>query len=63
MTKNQYRGARKRLEQTIVGFGRVLGLSPRQAQRIDAGHAPVPEPVARLIRLIEVTGTKVEDVK
>jgi len=40
----------EKLDLTITGAAPYLGLSPRQLQRIAAG-APVPKPVAKLIRV------------
>lgn len=38
---------------SITGAAPYLGLSPRQCQRIDADESPVPEPVAKLLRVIK----------
>lgn len=53
MTTKQYLAALKTLGLTTSGnaTAQALGLSLRQCQRIAAG-APVPEPVAILLRLL-----------
>jgi hypothetical protein len=51
MTANQYKAAIKRLGLTQVAAGRWLGISPRQSQSYAIGEYPVPEPVAKLLRL------------
>lgn len=64
MTAKQYRDALKKLGLTIAGDApKVLGIGPRQSQRMAAGHSPVPEPIARLIRLIIRLGIDPADVK
>jgi hypothetical protein len=52
MTANQYRAALKKLNLSIVGAAPILGISRRQSQRVAAGDSPVPEPVAKLLRLM-----------
>ena len=52
MTRTQYRAAIERLGLSIVGAAKVLGVSRRQAQRFASGESPVPEPVAKLLRLM-----------
>jgi hypothetical protein len=52
MSASHYRDAIEKLGLTQEGAGDVIGLSPRQAQRVVAGHSPVPRPVAKLITLI-----------
>jgi hypothetical protein len=53
MTNTQYLAALKKLGLTPSGIDTAdaLGLSVRQCQRIAAGDSPVPEPVAKLLRL------------
>lgn len=64
VTAKQYRAALKRLNLTIAGGApKVLGIGPRQSQRMAAGDAPVPEPVARLLRLIIRLGIDPAEVK
>lgn len=52
MSTTAYRKAIEKMELTQEGAGKVVGLSPRQAQRVVAGDSPVPLPVAKLIDLI-----------
>lgn len=63
MTTIQYLAAIKRLGLSQVGAGRVFGLSPRQSQRLASGESHVPEPVARLIRVMIAYDIKPEDIK
>lgn len=49
MDAAEYEAARKHYGLTGVNFARLVGVGWRQAQRYQAG-APIPEPVARLIR-------------
>jgi len=51
MTNAQYRKLLSDLGLNIVEAGRVLGISPRQAQRYAANDA-IPRPVAKLMRLM-----------
>ncbi len=51
MTNAQYRKLLSDLGLNIVEAGRVLGISPRQAQRYAAGDA-IPAPIAKLMRLM-----------
>lgn len=51
MTNAQYRKLLSDLGLNIVEAGRVLGVSPRQAQRYAAKGA-IPVPVAKLMRLM-----------
>ena len=57
MTEKQYNQAREVLGLSIVGAS-VLGISRRQAQRIAAGDAPVPGPLANLVRLMVAKNIK-----
>jgi DNA-binding transcriptional regulator YiaG len=52
MTNAQYRAIRQKLGLNAQEMGRVLGVSPRQAQRYDADDK-IPAPVAKLMRLME----------
>jgi hypothetical protein len=63
MKFDQYRSILKSLGLSIVGAAPVIGISRRQSQRIAAGGSPVPEPVAKLLRLIIKHKIKPEDVK
>jgi hypothetical protein len=53
MTRLEYLAALRKLGLTPHGqaTARALGLSLRQCQRIAAGVSPVPNPVAKLLRL------------
>jgi len=51
MTNAQYRKLLEHLGLNVVEAGRVLGISPRQAQRYAARDA-IPGPVAKLMRLM-----------
>lgn len=63
MTANQFRTAIEKLGLTQEGAGLWLGLSPRQGQRYATGEAEIPEPVAKLLRLVLRLGINPEDVK
>jgi hypothetical protein len=52
MTSEQYRKAIDKLGFTVVGVAPWLGISRRQAQRLASGECAVPEPVAKLLRLV-----------
>ena len=52
MTANQYKAAIKQLGLSQVAAARWLGISPRQSQSYAIGEYPVPEPVAKLLRLM-----------
>jgi len=62
MTRNQYLEALKRLGLSHQGAGRMLGVSPRQAQRFASGESPIPPPVARLLWLMEYEGLREDDL-
>lgn len=51
MTNAQYRNLLETLGLNVVEAGRVLGISPRQAQRYAANDA-IPAPIAKLVRLM-----------
>jgi hypothetical protein len=64
MTAAQLRTILQRLDITQVGASRILGLSDRAIRRYIAG-TPIPEPVAKLLRLAiagKVTITDIEKV-
>jgi hypothetical protein len=63
MKTSQYCSALKTLGLSIVGAAPVVGISRRQSQRIAAGDSPVPDPVAKLLRLMIEHKIKPEDVK
>ena len=54
MTKTQYLQALKKLDLTPAGkaTAEALGLSLRQCQRLASGDSPVPETVAKLLRMM-----------
>lgn len=54
MTNRQYLNALHKLDLTPASqaTAETLGLSLRQCQRIAAGESKVPEPVAKLLRLM-----------
>ncbi len=62
MTTAAYRRAVDDLALSQIKAGAVVGLSPRQAQRVYAGHSPVPPPVSKLLNLIVEGKVTVEDV-
>jgi hypothetical protein len=61
MSTTAYKKAIEQLGLTQEGAGDVVGLSPRQAQRVVGGHAPVPRPVAKLLTLILKRKISVEE--
>lgn len=52
MTAAAFAKALDKLGLSVYASGKVIGLSLRQAQRVAAGHSPVPRPVAKLINLM-----------
>ena len=52
MTPKQFNAAIKQLELTQVGAAKLLGFSPRTARSYAAGDTPIPEPTAKLLRLL-----------
>ena len=52
VTADQYRAAIAQLGLSQEGAGGALGLSPRQGQRYATGESEIPEPVAKLLRLM-----------
>jgi hypothetical protein len=63
MTAKQFKGALEDLELPITGSGDVIGLSPRQAQRLAANDCPVPMPVAKLVHLMHSGVVSVDQVR
>jgi hypothetical protein len=63
MSRAQYRAALKKLGISHVGAGKVFGLYHRHAQRFATGESPVPEPLAKLIRLMVRLNLRPEDVE
>ena len=62
MTHTQFRAAIAELGLCQERAGRWLGLSGRQGQRYATGDQEIPEPVAKLLRLVILLGLKPEDV-
>lgn len=63
MTPAQFRTSIANLGLSQEGAGLWLGLSPRQGQRYATGDAEIPEPVAKLLRLMIRLDLKPDDVK
>ena len=63
MTPTQYKSAIKALGLSQERSGVWLGMSPRMGQSYATGEYPVPEPVAKLLRLCIRLKLKPEDVK
>lgn len=63
MTPTQYRRAIRRLGLSQERAGIWLGISPRASQGYALGEYGVPEPTAKLLRLMLRLGLKPEDVK
>ena len=61
MTNKQYRAAIGQLNLSQIAAGKMLGLSPRQSQRI-ATDAPISKPVEKLLKLIIRLKLSPEDV-
>ena len=62
MTAKQYLKAIERLGISQLGAGRMLGISNRHAQRFASGDSPIPEPVARLLWLMEYLNLTEDDL-
>lgn len=63
MTSSQYRDAIAKLGLSQLRAAAWLGLSPRQGQRYASGEADIPEPVAKLLRLVIGLGLRPDDVQ
>jgi hypothetical protein len=64
LTPAQYKAAIKALHLSQERAGpELLGVSPRTSQGYATGEHPVPEPVARLLRLCIRLGIAASDVK
>lgn len=63
MTANEYRATIARLKLSQRKAAGVLGVGERSSRRWALGEAPVPEPVAKLLRLMIKHKLKPEDVK
>lgn len=62
MTPNQYRAAIKALKLSQERAGDWLGIGRRTSQGYALGEYPVPEPTAKLLRLMIRLKLKPEDV-
>lgn len=62
MTPNQYKTAIKSLGLSQEKAGDWLGIGRRTSQGYALGEYPVPEPVAKLLRLMVKMKLKPEDV-
>lgn len=63
MTPEQYKKAIKALGLSQQRAGEWLGISPRASQGYALGEYPVPEAIAKLLRLMVKLGLKPDDVK
>jgi hypothetical protein len=63
VTPNQYKAAIATLGLSQERAGEWLGISPRTSQGYALGEYPVPEPTAKLLRLVVRLKLKPEDVK
>jgi hypothetical protein len=63
MTPIQYKAALKALELSQERAGDWLGIGRRTSQGYALGEYPVPEPVAKLLRLCVKLKLKPEEVK
>lgn len=62
MTANQYRAAIEKLGLSQARAADFLGISPRTSQSYALGEYPVPESIAKLLRLMVRLGLSTEDV-
>lgn len=62
MTSNQYRAALAALDLTQAGAAEFLGISIRSSHGYANGE-PIPEAIAKLLRLMVKLKIKPEDVK
>jgi hypothetical protein len=63
MTPKQYKAALESLGLSQERAGDWLGIGRRTSQGYALGEYPVPEPIAKLLRLVVRLGLKPEDVK
>lgn len=63
MTSTQYRSAIEGLKLSQVRAAAFLGVSPRTSQGYALGEYPVPEAIAKLLRLMVRLKLNPEDVK
>ena len=52
MTPAEYRKTLDRLKLSQVAAGKLVGSTPRSSRRWASGESDVPEPVAKLLRLM-----------
>jgi DNA-binding transcriptional regulator YiaG len=63
MTADRYRATIDRLNLSQVGAARLFKVDDRTSRRWASGDAPVPEAVAKLLRLMEAGALTVEQVR
>lgn len=63
MTAKQYLAAIEKLGLSQLAAGRWLGVSPRTAQNYALGKTRIPEPTAKLLRLVLRLGLKPDEVR
>lgn len=63
MTPNQYRKALEALKLSQVRAGAFLGISSRTSQGYALGEYPVPEAIAKLLRLMVRLKLKPEEIE
>jgi transcriptional regulator with XRE-family HTH domain len=63
MTPTQYKAAIKALGLSQERAGDFLGISPRSSQGYALGEYPVPEAIAKLLRLMLKLGLEQSDVR
>lgn len=63
MSKNQYKKAIAALGLSQVNAGLWLGISARTSQGYALGEYPIPEPTAKLLRLVLRLKLDPDDVK
>jgi len=63
MTADEYRSRIASLGLSQEGAGVWLGLSKRQGQRYATGESEIPEPVAKLLRLMARLNLKPQDAE
>lgn len=62
MTPLEFVRAQARLDLSGVDFATMIGVGWRQAQRYRDGRAPIPDPVAKLIRTALKHGLTPEEI-
>lgn len=63
MTPDQYKNHIKKLGLSQERAGAFFGVSPRTSQGYALGEYPVPEAIAKLLRLMVKLGLRPEDVR